>query len=65
MTTKEFIKQQQGGVLLQDYTLKDMEWFMNNYVKKFINGIDNELYNKIRNSKGDAECRRYLKEHLK
>lgn len=30
----------------------------------FINSIDNKLYNKIRQSKSDAECRRYLKEHL-
>ncbi|HSH65557.1 MAG TPA: hypothetical protein VLB84_07115 [Bacteroidia bacterium] len=30
----------------------------------FINSIDNKLYNRIRQSKSDAECRRYLKEHL-
>lgn len=30
----------------------------------FINSIDNILYNRIRQSKSDAECRRYLKEHL-
>jgi ribosomal 50S subunit-associated protein YjgA (DUF615 family) len=30
----------------------------------FIGSIDNKLYNKIRQSKSDAECRRYLKEHL-
>ena len=30
----------------------------------FINSIDNKLYNKIRKSQSDAECRRYLKEHL-
>ncbi|MCB0446032.1 MAG: hypothetical protein KDD03_00685 [Gelidibacter sp.] len=30
----------------------------------FINSIDNKLYNKIRQSKSDAECRIYLKEHL-
>jgi hypothetical protein len=33
-------------------------------VAEFIRSIDNELYNKIRNSQSDAECRRYLKEHL-
>ena len=33
-------------------------------VINFINSIDNFTYNKIRNSKSDAECRRYLKEHL-
>ena len=30
----------------------------------FIGSIDNKLYNRIRQSKSDAECRRYLKEHL-
>ena len=32
-------------------------------INKFIMSIDNDLYNKIRQSKGDAECRRYLLEH--
>jgi len=32
--------------------------------KDFINSIDNKLYNRIRNSQGDAECRRALQEHL-
>lgn len=32
--------------------------------KDFIGSIDNSLYNKIRQSKSDAECRRYLREHL-
>ena len=30
----------------------------------FISNIDNSTYNKIRHSKSDAECRRYLKEQL-
>jgi len=30
----------------------------------FISNIDNSTYNKIRHSKSDAECRRYLKEEL-
>ena len=34
------------------------------YVNSFIRKIDNDTFNKIRNSKGDAECRRYLKEQL-
>jgi hypothetical protein len=30
----------------------------------FINSIDTKVYSKIRSSMGDAECKRYLKEHL-
>ena len=33
-------------------------------VINFISNIDNSTYNKIRHSKSDAECRRYLKEEL-
>jgi len=33
-------------------------------INDFINSIDTKLYSRIRASKGDAECRRYLKEHL-
>lgn len=33
-------------------------------IDDFINSIDNDLYNKIRQSNSDAECRRYLKTHL-
>jgi len=33
-------------------------------INEFISNIDNKTYNKIRNSKGDAECRRYLREFL-
>ena len=32
--------------------------------QEFISSMDNNLYNKIRKSKGDAECRKHLKEHL-
>jgi len=32
--------------------------------QEFISSMDNKLYNKIRKSKGDAECRKHLKEHL-
>jgi len=32
-------------------------------ITEFIGSIDNKLYNRIRNSMGDAECRRLLKEH--
>jgi len=32
-------------------------------VNDFINSIDNKLYNRLRGSMSDAECRRYLKEH--
>jgi len=33
-------------------------------INKFISSIDNSTCNKIRQSKSDAECRRYLKEQL-
>ena len=32
-------------------------------INKFIDSISNELFNRIRNSKSDAEARRLLKEH--
>lgn len=34
-------------------------------IEEFIGSIDNKTYNKIRSSQSDAECRRYLKEHLR
>jgi hypothetical protein len=37
---------------------------MEQIINDFINSIDTKLYSRIRASKGDAECRRYLKEHL-
>lgn len=37
---------------------------MRKTINDFINSIDTKLYSRIRTSKGDAECRRYLKEHL-
>ena len=37
---------------------------MKQTINDFINSIDTKLYIRIRASKGDAECRRYLKEHL-
>lgn len=37
---------------------------MKQIINDFINSIDTKLYSRIRASKGDAECRRYLKEHL-
>ena len=33
-------------------------------INNFIASIDNKLYNKIRSSQSDAECRRYLKANL-
>jgi len=33
-------------------------------INDFISSIDNKIYRRIRQSKSDAECRRYLKEHL-
>jgi len=32
-------------------------------ITEFIGSIDTKLYDRIRHSKGDAECRRLLKEH--
>jgi hypothetical protein len=37
---------------------------MKQIINDFINSIDTKLYSRIRASKGDAECRKYLKEHL-
>lgn len=37
---------------------------MKHIIRDFINSIDTKLYSRIRSSNGDAECRRYLKEHL-
>lgn len=37
---------------------------MKQTINDFINSIDTKLYSRIRESKGDAECRRYLKEYL-
>lgn len=37
---------------------------MKQIINDFINSIDTKIYSRIRASKGDAECRRYLKEHL-
>lgn len=33
-------------------------------INEFINSLDNNLYNKIRLSMDDGECRRHLKNHL-
>ena len=35
MTAKEFIKSKQNGVLLNDYTLQEMEWFMTEFAKQY------------------------------
>jgi len=32
---KEFIKSTQNNVLLEDYSLKDVEWFMKDYAKQY------------------------------
>jgi hypothetical protein len=34
MKAEEFIKSEQNGVLLNDYTLQDMIWFMTEFAKK-------------------------------
>lgn len=33
-------------------------------VKDFINSIPTKIFSRLRSSMGDAECRRYLREHL-
>ena len=39
MTAKEFIKSKQNGVLLNDYTLQEMEWFMTEFAKQKQNNM--------------------------
>ena len=34
MTPKEFIKSKQNDVLLNEYTLQEMEWFMTEFAKQ-------------------------------
>ena len=34
MRAEDFIKEHQGGVLLKDYTLKDVEYFMEQYANQ-------------------------------
>ena len=41
---REFIKSQQAGVLLNDYTLKDMEWFMVRYAKHIAEGVARDAF---------------------
>ncbi len=48
---KEFIREMQGGVLLNDYTLTDMLWFMKNYHESLIKDKDNEKTSNIKKSK--------------
>jgi len=31
-------------------------------IEEFINSIPSKVFDKLRNSQGDAECRRYLKD---
>jgi hypothetical protein len=45
MTAKEFIKEKQSGVLLNDYSLKDVVWFMEKYVEHC-----NKVYEALHNS---------------
>jgi hypothetical protein len=37
---------------------------MKETIDNFINSIDSNIYNKLRKSMSDAECRRYMKNHL-
>lgn len=45
MTAQEFIKENQRGVLLNDYTLKDMEWFMTAFADYRVENTLNDLFN--------------------
>ena len=46
MTAKEFIKSKQNDVLLNDYTLQEMEWFMTEFAKQEIEKLLLEQFNK-------------------
>jgi hypothetical protein len=43
---------------------RKLEAYHQSRVNSKISELTNKHYNILRNSKGDAECRRYLKEHL-
>ena len=50
--------------MFKEYNKQEEKELMKFYSTKFINSIDNKTFSRIRDSKGDAECRRYLWEHL-
>ena len=50
--------------MFKEYNEQEEKELSKFYSNKFINSIDTKTYSKIRGSKGDAECRRYLWEHL-
>lgn len=55
--------------VLTDYALwlenklADFSYTNKMEINNFIDSIENEIFNRIRNSKSDAEARRLLKEH--
>ena len=60
MTAKEFIKSKQNGVLLNDYTLQEMEWFMTEFAKQKQNNMTakdkaKELVHRFLNEQNDTE----------
>ena len=74
MTAKEFIKSKQNGVLLNDYTLQEMEWFMTEFVKQEVSeqlcigsvrlSLFNEVYDKFVESYDDDEFDKSFRETL-
>ena len=60
MTLKEKFKKATS----QWFDTTECEQIANDCVIDFIDNLDNEIINKIRNSKSDAEARRLLKNKL-
>lgn len=53
---EEFIKDNQGGVLLESYTLKDMLWFMNNYASQLPKAIQHTPKERLSDSEIETEA---------
>jgi len=61
MIAEEFIKEHQGGVLLKDYILKDVEYFMEQYAnQRVIEELEKQLENYF-----NQEVETYLSDNLK
>jgi hypothetical protein len=50
----DFIKSKQEGVILNDYSLKDMEWFMTEYHKHLALTSNNNMQGYIKLTKKDS-----------
>lgn len=56
---------EQGDIIIGvDEKIISEEFAQRGDISKFISSISNETWNRIRHSKSDAECRRYLRELL-